>query len=152
MKQYYPHIYFFITAFVIILIGEASIFHLGNSALDINVHDTYFVIAQREMAIVLCVLYLLAGFMYWIFQKLSIKLYSTLTATHTIITLGGIYFYHAGLLYFTYFSDPDPFTSLLSNNENIFNLTMYFSLLIVQLLFIVNIIISIFRHLKTKSK
>lgn len=148
MKKLYPYIYFWFTAVIILLIGE---FHYGSQVLDINIHDTYFVAAYRHVEIVLCFLYTLVGMLYWMYNRLNIKLVSNLTAIHTIVTVGTVYLYHSGVIYYTYFSPPQSI--FYNTNELFFNYMLFFSALIAQLFFIINSIFSVVKHIMhTKSQ
>ncbi|WP_298901815.1 hypothetical protein [uncultured Psychroserpens sp.] len=144
MKKHFPHIYFWITALIIILIGEFSHIFL-NTALDFNLHDTYYVIATRHLSTTLSILYVLAGLIYWMLKKWNIKLYVVLTKTHTYVTIGVVFLYQTIISYYTFINPPNIFSN---DNQQFLIATLIFSALVVQLFFIVNIIFSVIRHLK----
>ncbi|GMN09906.1 hypothetical protein MTsPCn9_19490 [Croceitalea sp. MTPC9] len=64
--------------------------YLENSVLDINVHDTYFVIAHVQIYIIFISWFLLCGFGYWVLKRFEVKLFSFLTVLHLIASLFGI--------------------------------------------------------------
>ncbi len=61
-----------------------------DAALDINVHDTYYIIAHLHLAILASILFGIIGFGYWIMQKADRKLSKRLNWTHVGLTFGGI--------------------------------------------------------------
>ena len=67
------------------LIGILS----GDTMLDINVHDTYYVIAYLHLAILVSILFVIIGIGYWIMQKAGRKLSKWLNWTHIGLTFGG---------------------------------------------------------------
>ena len=81
-----PHLAFFFTIPVILLLGVFG----GDSTLDINVHDTYFVIANPSVAMFIAVFFGMLGGGYWIIQTVGGKLSTWLSAIHIFITIGGI--------------------------------------------------------------
>ncbi|WP_066219740.1 cbb3-type cytochrome c oxidase subunit I [Formosa haliotis] len=68
------------------LIGILS----GDAALDINIHDTYYVIAHFHLAILISILFGIIGIGYWIMQKADRKLSKWLNWIHIGLTFGGI--------------------------------------------------------------
>jgi len=68
--------YFFaIIAIVFFLISVIFATDL-DSVIDLNVHDTYFVISNLHLLIVISFFVLLQGILYLIIEKLKLKLYS----------------------------------------------------------------------------
>ena len=80
-----PHLIFLLAIPIIMLIGILS----GDSMLDINVHDTYYVIACLHFAILISILFGIIGMGYWLMQKANIKLSKWLNSTHIGLTFGG---------------------------------------------------------------
>jgi heme/copper-type cytochrome/quinol oxidase subunit 1 len=145
MSKLKTHHYFWITAVFILLIGVSSFFD-ENDVIDINVHDTYFVIRNSHLATLLFVIYGIIGLVYWFFYKKEIILIRNLTSVHTIITSVSIYIYEIGMIYYslkteTNFPLFDDFSS-----QNSFTLIIVMLVLLTQLLFITNIILSTIKY------
>lgn len=64
-KKIKIHYYFWLVSLIILFIGLYDM----DGTLDINVHDTYFVISHLNVAIVLCFVYFIYGFGYWLVQE-----------------------------------------------------------------------------------
>ena len=88
LKKLKVYHYFWITSAIILIIG----FWRQNSSdtsLDLNFHDTYYVITNSDISILLSVCYSLLGIGYWLVQKvLKRKLINYLTLIHCIILFG----------------------------------------------------------------
>lgn len=81
---------FWIVSILIVIIGLIKNLSAENDGLDINIHDTYFVISNFDLTVFLSFLYFLNGFGYWIVQKkLKRNLIKSLTIIHSIILIGG---------------------------------------------------------------
>ncbi len=140
-----PH-YFWITAVFILLIGVSSFFD-ENDIIDINVHDTYFVIRNSHLTTLLFVIYGIIGFCYWLFFKYEIILVRNLTNIHSIITIGSIYIYEIGMIYYNFKTDSSfPLFDDDILNQNLFTLIIVMLVLFTQLLFITNIILSTIKY------
>ncbi|WP_333601320.1 hypothetical protein [Flavobacterium sp.] len=86
--------YFWIVSVIILIIGFFKNDSTENSTLDINVHDTYFVMANLDATLILSIGYFLLGFGYWFVQKkLEKSLIKYLTLIHSIILIGGFITY-----------------------------------------------------------
>lgn len=117
----------------------------GKSSLDLNIHDTYYVIAHGHlygmMAVVLFFLYTI----YWSFDKGKIELIKMLSEWHiygTLLSLIGMFF-----PYYLIFSESDfpPFDNFQSINVCLTVCGLLF--LFFQLLFIINIFVTIMKNL-----
>lgn len=64
-------------------------FFSGDAELDINVHDTYYVIAYVHLIKLISVLFGIIGLGYWIMQKTNKKLSKWMNLTHIGLTFGG---------------------------------------------------------------
>ena len=86
--------FFIITAIVYFLISVIFIADL-DSIIDINMHDTYFVISNLHLSILVSIFVLLQGILYLIVEKTKLKLNSLLTKLHfsfTVIFLSTLFF------------------------------------------------------------
>ncbi|WP_417871350.1 hypothetical protein [Winogradskyella sp.] len=143
--------YFWITAIVLIAL---SIYWLNfeDAVLDINVHDTYFVIHHAHILQLIAFLYILLGFIYWFFKRINIKLIKALTQLHTSISIliFPLYIICSYLLELLY--PPSNFT-LFDDTQNFQLLITVITLigLLAQLLFIFNIVVSIIRYFTHKN-
>jgi len=118
---------------------------------DLNVHDTYFIIAKFHIAILTSILFGTIGLGYWIMAKLDRKTSKWMSIIHTSLTIGGLF------LIWT-------LSSLNLNSKSgsgiaIFDSIDFLELLIflialiailAQILFPINLVLSIFRK-KTKN-
>ncbi|MBY0487700.1 MAG: hypothetical protein K2P85_11015 [Flavobacteriaceae bacterium] len=92
--------FFWITTLLILIVGIFKNYSNENSAIDINIHDTYYVITNFDLTIVLILLYFFNGFGYWLVKKkLNRNLIKTLTIIHSIIFIGGFITYWSVFLY-----------------------------------------------------
>jgi cytochrome c oxidase subunit 1 len=131
-----------------LIISLIEYFLFEDSILDINVHDTYYVIAHFDISIFRTILFLILGGVYYFFKYINFKLIPSLTKIHIGITCFSLIAYYLG----------DPIINLLQSNNSDFplfndesNYNIYISLLILivvvaQLLFILNILFSTIRH------
>ena len=118
-----------------------------SKVISINIHDTYFIISIPEIDILLCSILVIHGFTYLILSRMKITLIKTLTKTHIFVTIGSILCFKIGFLstYKHFFKSPSsPFNH--SNHETDFIMLLITLLVIAQVLFLLNIIISLFRH------
>ena len=60
-----PHILIFLLIIIVILLGLT----FRNSIIDINVHDTYYVIDFLTIAILIAMVLGIIGFLVWILKK-----------------------------------------------------------------------------------
>lgn len=60
-----PHLIFLLAIPFIMFFGVLS----GDAVLDINLHDTYFVISYLHLAMLISVLFVIIGIGYWVVQK-----------------------------------------------------------------------------------
>lgn len=140
-----PFIFIF-TGFTILVVG--LIFF--QSTLDINLHDTYFVIAHVHIALYLCLLFLAFSLIYFIFNKLKKPLNKSLAIIHYIFTILTII-----LLVFSStdsynhikrYTGDNPFDSEFSIKPFILFLSLTF--IIAQIIFIFNIVWTLLKKKK----
>ena len=125
------------------LIGILS----GDAVLDINVHDTYFVIAYIHLAILISILFGIIGIGYWIMLKAEKKLSKWLNWTHIGLTFGGTLtvwvlteFYRAEIMEYGF-----------NSNLTLIIILVILLMIIGQLIFPVNIIYGLLKNKKKTS-
>ena len=139
-----PHIIYLLTIPIIMLIGILS----RDVVLDINVHDSYFVITYLHFAILLSMLFGIIGIGYWIIQKTGRKLSKWLSSTHIGLTFGGILVvWILTKLYRTEIMEYE-FNYYLSKTITVVILLM----IVGQLTFPINIVCGLLKKNKTKSQ
>lgn len=140
---------FWLVALIILVIGLIQTQN-EDTTLDINIHDTYFVIAHFYVALFLSLAYYLIGLGYWIVQKvMKRKLIKVLTIIHSVILNGSFIVYWLVIGYSKAFVDtPFPlFDNYQLINQTLVILTVLI-LLIGQPIYIINLIIGILKKQK----
>lgn len=127
-----PHLIFLIAIPIIILIGILS----GDAVLDINVHDTYYVIAYFYLATLISILFGIIGIGYWIMQKANRKLSKWLNWTHVGLTFGGILI----VWILTKFYRTEIMEYEFNNNLSLIISLIVLFIIVGQLIFPINII------------
>ncbi len=140
---------FWLVALIILVIGLIQT-NNEDTTFDINIHDTYFVIAHFYIALFLSLTYYLIGLGYWVVQKaMKRKLINVLTIIHSVILNGSFLVYWLVIGYSkVFFETPFP----LFDNYQLINQTLVIlSILILfvgQPIYIINLIIGIFKKQK----
>lgn len=151
MKFTKPHIYFWITGLVILLL--TLIIYKSDDATVINVHDTYFVIAYSHFGKLLFFIFVVIGLIYFLSKK--IKLHKFITTTHTLISIGCFIFYIIGQLYYNFKpvrkNSNFPLFDDLSN-ENTFFSFIFLLFALGQLLLLINLVFSLAKLLLNRKK
>ncbi|MGE6354244.1 hypothetical protein ACQKCJ_10245 [Flavobacterium sp. NPDC079362] len=137
------HLFWFVSI-IVLLIGTFN----PDETLDINVHDTYFIIAQLHVAIVLFLFFFLNGFGYWFVHRVLKKsLEKYLTLIHSFIVLGSFIFYWLIILYSKLFLFNPDF--LLFDEYQLINIILISEFMLIVFIalpiFITNLLIAIFR-------
>ena len=78
-----PHFMFWILIPIILLIGLLK----PDKTLDINIHDTYIIIALLHLAVLISIIFGILGLGYWVVIKLNRRLVNWFTIIHLIITV-----------------------------------------------------------------
>jgi heme/copper-type cytochrome/quinol oxidase subunit 1 len=78
-----PHFMFWILIPIILLIGLLK----PDKTLDINIHETYIIIALLHLAVLTSIIFGILGLGYWVVIKLNRRLVNWLTIIHLIITV-----------------------------------------------------------------
>ena len=145
------YFYFWITAIVLIAL---SIYWLNfeDAVLDINVHDTYYVIHNSHILQLIAFVYIFLGLIYWLFQRMNIKLVNPLTQLHASISIIIIPLYFICIYLLELLYTPSNFP-LFDDTQNFQLLITVITLigLLAQLLIIFNIIISLIKYFTYKT-
>ena len=146
-----PYFYIWATLLIILVYRYIMCIKIGGSALDINVHDTYFVTSYLDVTFILCLIYLTLGLIYFLFEIFKVHLNCHLTIVHVVLTVLSILSYPLGKLY--YFKTDFTGYSLLHphSHRSEFNDFLLILTLIAQLFLIINIIVSLFKHFTKKT-
>jgi len=144
LKKFKVYHYFWLVSIIILIIGICR-YNITNT-LDINIHDTYFVISDFHVAIILCITYFIYGLGYWFVQeKFKKPLVKILTILHSVFLIGSFLVYWIVVVYCQLFV-PNNFP--LSDNYQTINITLVFCsiLCIIALpIYIINLTIAAFR-------
>ena len=136
------HYLFWIVSLIILLIGLYDM----DETLDINVHDTYFVIAHFYVAIILSIVYFIYGFGYWLVQeKLKKRLVKLLTIIHSVFMIGSFLTYWIEIYYIRLFAANN---FLLFDKYETINITLVICTILSLIAFPIyttNLAIGIFR-------
>ena len=146
MKKYKSHQYLWFTAIAIMIFGLLTLFD-DEAVLDVNVHDTYYVIHNFHLAQFIAVAYFAFGLIYFSFEKLSINLITSLSRIHVSITCLAFLIYIIGMIVLTTINTERSFPLFDDlSNENVFISLIFMFVFIAQLLFLLNIIISLLKY------
>jgi heme/copper-type cytochrome/quinol oxidase subunit 1 len=141
-KKIKIHYYFYLVSLITLLLGVTDI----DGTLDINVHDTYFVISHFDVGIVLCVVYFIYGFGYWLVQeKLRKKLVKALTILHSVFLIGSFLGYWIVIFYNRLFAQNN--FPLFDDYQTI-NITLVICTILCLIAFpiyVINLVIGVFR-------
>lgn len=137
--------YFFLllTSFLLLLIG----FFQSNEVFDINVHDTYFIIAQNHLYWLFSLLLFFFFSIYFILEKIKVQKIRMLELIHvyaTLVSIIGIFFPYQLLFQSSDFPLQDDYTTV-----NLFRSLSTLFFLIIQILLIINIFVAIIKKLRT---
>jgi len=146
MKVFKLYVYFWITSLVIFTLGLFT-FSDERALIDINVHDIYYVTHIFNLLAIIALFYFMLGISYWSLHKYNVKIIKPLAKIHTIATIGGFIFY---LLFMTIFEDDTQLEGSHFANESstlyILIKSIFFIIVISQVLFFINLIISTIKH------
>ena len=118
----------------------------GDDTLDINVHDTYFVISYYHIFELTSIFLGVLSFGYWIIHITNRKLIRWLTKAHIIITIGGLLLMYLISLIpcYDYSNSSSPmFDDLL--DPNLLLTSILLIIILGQFFYFINIIIGVFR-------
>lgn len=114
----------------------------ARSIVDFQLHDTYFVSASVHLGLLLAMVLLLIGLVYWLAR--SLRLVSWMTATHLFLTVLFFLAIGVGIMLSSYFSLGD-FRFFARINAVISVLVV--AVVMSQFLFLLNLFIGLIRRL-----
>ncbi len=137
-----PYLIFFAMIPLLVIGG----LFLEDSTLAINVHDTYFVIANQDITVLFSIIFTGIGLGYWLTRKFKGQLRRWMTLAHILLTFGGILFITImGALLNTVYNPLKPDDV----NETLYvNFVLWLSILGVlfgQILYPINLILALFK-------
>ncbi|WP_378182987.1 hypothetical protein [Aquimarina sp. SS2-1] len=141
-----PYIIFWSLIPILLIYG----FSFGEKTMDINVHDTYFVISITHVFNLISLFFVVIGLVYYTINKLNTKRRPLLTIIHLLGTLGGIFILL--LLPLLFPSESDWYSEEFKNGaikENLLitQLVIFTIILIVQPLLLFHLMISFFNKI-----
>lgn len=143
-----PHLIFWGCIPVLLLIGLIQNDEVKERAIDIAIHDTYFVIAHYHFIKFICYFFLVLGLIYFGLKSLKIELNKTLNTFHTLLTILITFF----ILYPFNVFKTKQYEGIPKFPEDL-NLEISLAgiiLLLVQLIFVINIVVSVIRNKKSE--
>ncbi|WP_367278102.1 cbb3-type cytochrome c oxidase subunit I [uncultured Algibacter sp.] len=141
-----PYIIFWIIGIIIFI---PFFKHISfDSTIDINVHDTYFVVAHYHLGMIFLIFFVLIGLIYWVLNIFKRKKVNWLTICHIILTIMSTFllFYSDYLFGSSTFQSNNKypyFDGLL--NSNLIKTLAFLMFGIGQILFFFNILIGILK-------
>lgn len=136
---------FWIVALLVLILGFFTR-GLANDTFDVNIHDTYFIIAYNHIIVMVSLYYFLFGSCYWFLQKIVKKqLNRYLTLIHCIILFGSFLAYWSVVFYSNLIAKKTlpTFESYELINQTLVVLFL-FNVLIGLPIYLINLLIGIF--------
>ena len=136
--------------FSIIPLILAFSYYNPKNTFDVNIGDTYFVILNVHLGIILSVFYFIVGLLYFILHKKRILLNHWIVYSHSILSIGGLIL--IWLLVKRINNNPPPnFEELLKSiriNKYLtyICITTLCSMVLVQFIFIIDIILKVIKR------
>lgn len=146
-----PYIYFWATAFILLIIAFTC--YSPDDTFDFNIHDAYIVIAVRDIAVISAMFYFLSGLPYFLFQWLKRRPSIRLTLIHTIVMVSGCFLYLIlnALIKASATKSTFPLYDYTEERLTMLRLSFGFIFVLVQMAFLVNIVIGVFRKHDNKA-
>lgn len=144
--QKHAYLYLWATALILLIIGFT--FYSSDDTLVFNIHDTYFVVAIRDIAGMSALFYFLSGLPYFLFQWLKRRPSVRLTRIHTSIMVGGCFLYLILNALIKASATKSTFPGYDDTEERLAMLALSFGFIFVpiQVVFLINVALGIFRE------
>lgn len=134
--------------FLIIPLILAVSFYKPKETFDVNIGDTYYVIKNFHLRIILSVLYLIPGIVYYFLIKNNIQLSNWIVCLHTILSIGGLIVIWLILKKINH--SHQNFEEILKTIKvNMYltyvNIVVFFSIIFVQIIFLIGVILKLIK-------
>ena len=130
--------------FVSIIMYVFSFIWDKKETLDINIHDTYYIIEFQNGFILLCLSFLITGLIYLIFDYFKIQLFYFLSRIHIY---GSLVFIGLFFFYLNKINSAEDFQLIDSIDYNFRIIISLLLFVFLQFIFLINLIISIIKKL-----
>jgi hypothetical protein len=139
------YLFFFSTILLIV----AFTFYKPKGTFDVNIGDTYYVIQNSHLGIILSIIYFVLGIIYLFLNKKGILLSNWIVYLHTIISIFGLIL--VGFLLKKISYSPQTFEEIIKS----INVNMYLtytciatiiSMILIQIIFVVNVAFKILKN------
>lgn len=136
--------------FSIIPLILAFSYYNPKNTFDVNIGDTYFVILNLHLGIILSVFYFILGLLYFILHKKEIHLNNWIIYTHSLLTIGGLIL--IWLLLKRINNNPtknfeEILKSIRINQYLTYTcITTVFSMVLIQLVFVIDIFLKLIKR------
>jgi|SRR5690554_519409 len=137
---------FFFSTILFILVFT---FYKPKRTFDINIGDTYYVIQNSHLGILLSLIYFLLGIIYLFLNKKGIQLSNWIVYLHTIVSIGGLILIWLLLKKISY--SPQTFEEIIKSvNVNMYLtytcIATILSMILIQIIFAANIAFKIWKN------
>ncbi len=144
-------LYFWLISFFFFLLSF-YFFIFKNTLIDVNIYDTYYVILNSHLSLLLALVYTATSIIYTLISIKKIALISWLTKTHSIISITIVPLFFIG--YFILNNNVESEFPLFDDSQNLklFLIGMGILFLLTQFILIINIVFSTSISLKLKAR
>lgn len=146
MKLNKPYVYFWATALV--LFSISFLFKNSDQTIDVNIYDTYIIVAKYHQIIFASLILFSLGLLYFLHDKLKIDLIKKLSSIHTFITISSFTIW----LFVPFTHQKSNDFPLFDKNPDYIQPAIVILLILVQFVFILNSVISIYKYLLKSCK
>jgi hypothetical protein len=141
------HLFFFSTILLIL----AFAFYKPKGTFDLNIGDTYYVIQNSHLGILLSLVYFIPGIIYYFLHKRGILLSSWIVYLHTIISIGGLVLVWFLLKKTSYAIQAQAFEEMIKSLKVNMYLTYTYictiiGMILIQIIFMVNVVLKILKN------
>ncbi|TYA78637.1 hypothetical protein [Seonamhaeicola marinus] len=144
MKLKKPYYLIWISALFVLVFR--LMYYKDEDVIDINIHDTYFVIDHLAITYITFIGLFIIGLIYFLLYKYKISLLKPLVFIHIIVTTISVLVSQIGLFFLTPKESPFDFTFSLIDFLNLITTIG----ILVQPIFILNSFFSLIRHFLKK--
>jgi len=145
-----PYVILWFIAAILILIAHGISSRQYDTTLDINIHDTYFVISYTHIFRFLAFWAVICAMGYWVLSRFNIKSFFWLTLSHLVLSIVSIFWLMFELSFVSLQDAPEPYYQNTAFRSGADILVVFFLFPLAQLIYTLNILISIFLRNKNE--